>query len=189
MPDDHSIVVAHCDSGTELLAVCRFKISLRCHKDIGSRIELEELGSPLLRQVIGNYKEAFLGNAKTFALHSCSYHLIGLTASHYMGKQDIIPIKLMGYRIFLVWAKLYFRIHSRKSQMAAVVFPGTDGIETVIINPAQLLPPFLVPEDPVLKCFLDRILFLGCQHCFFFIQHTDFISFCIQLCIIDPDIF
>ena len=189
MPDDHSIIAAHCDSGTELFTVCRFKIFLCCHKDIGSRIELQELGSPLLRQVIWNYKKAFLGNAKTFALHSCGYHLISLSASHYMGKQDIVPIKLMGNRIFLVRAKLYFRIHSRKGQMAAVVFPGTDGIETVIINPAQLFPSFLISENPVLKRFLDCILLLGCQHRFFFIQHTDFISLCINLCVIDPYIF
>ena len=106
-----------------------------------------------------------------------------------MGKQDIIPIKLMGNGIFLVRTKLYFRIHSRKGQMASIIFPGTDGIESVIINPAQLFPPFLIPEDPVLKCFLDRILFLGCQHRFFFIQHTDFISLGINLCVIDPYIF
>ena len=106
-----------------------------------------------------------------------------------MGKQDIIPIKLMGNGIFLVRTKLYFRIHSRKGQMAAIVFPGTDGIEAFIIYTTQFLPPFLIPEDPVLKCFLDCILFLGCQHGFFFIQHTDFISLGIQLCVIDPDIF
>ncbi len=56
--------------------------------------------------------------------------------------------------------------------MAPVIFTGTDTVKQVVVCPAQILPPVNVPEDPLLKGFLYHLLFLLCDHGFFFIQDT-----------------
>ena len=58
--DDNSVVIASSDTGAELFAVAGFKVSFRCNKDIGSRIELQKLRRPLFGQVIRHDEQALL---------------------------------------------------------------------------------------------------------------------------------
>ena len=44
--DDNGIIVAGCNTGAELLSVCGFKIFLRGNKELGTRIEVQELVCP-----------------------------------------------------------------------------------------------------------------------------------------------
>ena len=58
--DDNSVVIAGSDTGAELFTVAGFKVSFRCNKDIGSRIELQKLRRPLFGQVIRHDEQALL---------------------------------------------------------------------------------------------------------------------------------
>ena len=60
MPNNDRIIIARSDTGAELLAVARFKILLPCHKDIGTRIEPQVLGSPLTDQMIWHNEHSFI---------------------------------------------------------------------------------------------------------------------------------
>ena len=60
MPNNDRIIIARSDTGAELLAVARFKILLPCHKDIGTRIEPQVLGSPLTDQMIWHNEHCFI---------------------------------------------------------------------------------------------------------------------------------
>ena len=99
-----------------------------------------------------------------------------------MGKQGILPIKLVSYRIFLVRAQGNIRRHSRKGQVGTVVFPWAVGIKQLIILLTENLPALSIPENPVFKCLPDRLLFLTCQGGFLFVEYpflrTVFLSPC-----------
>ena len=64
MPDNNGVIVACGDAPTEFLAVFGFKILAGGNEDICRRIELQKLGRPLLRQVVGHNKEGFLAQAQ-----------------------------------------------------------------------------------------------------------------------------
>ena len=117
MADDNSIIIACRYTGTELLTVCRLKVLLRCRKDICSGIQTQEITRPLLRQMVWYYKQRLLSKPKPFKFHSCRSHFKGLAGPYAMGKERIISIQHMGYRIFLMRLKLYIRCHARKLQM------------------------------------------------------------------------
>ena len=51
-----------------------------------------------------------------------------------MGKQGVAAIEDMGDRIYLVGAKLDLRVHTYEGQMGAVILPGTDGVELLIVE-------------------------------------------------------
>ena len=91
--------------------------------------------------------------------------------------------------IFLMWAKFNFRVHSWESQMTSIVFTGTDTVKPFIINSYQSFTSLLIFENPILKCCFHGILFLWCQHSFFFIEDTNLIPIFIDTLIIDTNIF
>ena len=92
-----------------------------------------------------------------------------------MCQQGIPAVQLMRHRIFLMGPKLHLRVHARKWQMAAIIFTGTDGVEPVIVHPAQAFPPCRIFENPLLKGFLDGLLLLPGQHGFLFVQDSFFL--------------
>ena len=60
VPNDDRIVVAGGNAPAKLLAVLGLKVLLGGDKNIGGGIELEVFARPLLRQMIGDHKQAFL---------------------------------------------------------------------------------------------------------------------------------
>ena len=75
VPDDDSIVVAGGDAGTEFFAIGGLKVLAPCHQQFGVGVEVQELRSPLLRQVIGHDKKTFLAQSQPFGFHSRGHHL------------------------------------------------------------------------------------------------------------------
>ena len=64
----------------------------------------------------------------------------------------------MGDRIFLMFPKLNFRIHTTESDMASVILTGADTVELVVIQPYQLFPSCGITPYPILKALLNKLL-------------------------------
>ena len=73
--------------------------------------------------------------------------------------------------------------------MTAIIFTGTDAIKSFIVHLYQSFTPLLIFKNPVFKCCFHGILLLRCQHGFFLIEDTDFITILIDTLIIDAYIF
>ena len=73
--------------------------------------------------------------------------------------------------------------------MTAIIFTGTDAIKSFIVHLYQSFTPLLIFKNPVLKCCFHGVLLLRCQHGFFLIEDTDFITILIDTLIIDAYIF
>ena len=133
-------------------------------------------------------KHAFLAKTEALAFHGRAGHFKGFPGTDLMGQQGIPTIDDMGDRVPLVFPENNFRVHTGKSNMAAVIFPGTDGIELLIVPLNQRFPALRVFPDPFLKSVFQCLLFLLGQGCFFLVQHPAFLAICVLYSIVDPDI-
>ena len=115
VPNDDRIVVAGGNAPAELLAVLGLEVLLGGDKNVGGGIELEVFARPLLRQVIGHHKQAFLAQAQPFALHGSRYHLEGLPGPNYMGKQGVAAVEDMGNGIDLMRPQRDLRVDAHES--------------------------------------------------------------------------
>ena len=129
MPDDHGVIVAGRDAGTELLAVGRLEILLSRDKDVCAGIKPQEITSPLFDQVVGDHIEALLGKPETSALHAGGDHLEGLARTDAMGQERVVAIKDMGDSVLLVIHQGDLRCHPDEADVGAVILPGTDAVE------------------------------------------------------------
>ena len=84
--DDDCIIVPGGDSGAEFFTVGRFKILFPCHQQLGIGIKVQELRSPLLRQMVGNDKKAFLTQPQPFGFHCGGRHFKCFARSHFVCK-------------------------------------------------------------------------------------------------------
>ena len=97
--DDNSIVVAGGNSSAELLTVSRLKVFLGGSEDVRRGIQSQELGSPLLCQMVRHNEKGLLTQAKTLAFHGSSDHLEGLACTHFVCKESIAAVEDVSYRI------------------------------------------------------------------------------------------
>ena len=186
--NDDGIIVTGSNSAAELLTVLRLKVLFCCHKDIGRGIKLQELGCPLLCQMVGNNEQGLLTKAQTLALHGSSYHFKGLACTNHMGKQCVAAIKDVGNGVNLMGAQLDLRVHAYKVQVTAIVLAGTNGVELLVIKLAKALSSVWVFPDPVLERLLDHFLLALCDSGFLFVQHRCFLAAGIIDIIEDPHI-
>ena len=117
-------VVAGGDAGAELLAVVLLEVLFGCNKNVGGRVQTQELRSPLLGQVVGHNKEGFLAQAQALGLHRSPHHFKGLTRAHLVGQQRVTAVQHMGDGVFLVFPQGDGRVYTAKDDMAAVIFAG-----------------------------------------------------------------
>ena len=83
--------------------------------------------------------EILLCQTQTAAFHAGSDHLEGLARTHTMRQQRIIAIQDMRHCIFLMRHQADFRGHAHKLDVAAVVFTGTNRIESLVVDLAKFL--------------------------------------------------
>ena len=189
VPDDDGIIVAGGDAGAEFFAVGSFKILAPCYQKLGIGVRIQELRSPLLRQVVGDNKKTFLTQAQSFCLHSGGCHLEGLSGTNFVCKQRITAIKHMSNGVALVFPEGNFRVHTDKVNVGAIVFTGAGRVEQLVVLFHQRNAPLGVLPDPVGECVLDDLLFLLCQHGLSFVQHTLEFTISILDGVVDADIF
>ena len=133
MADDYRIVVAGGNPAAKLPPVGRFKIPLGGDQHFGVGIELQNIGAPLLRQVIGNYKQRFLAQAQPLAFHGGGNAAECLTAANGVSSQAVTAVEDMGNHIFLMRPQGNLGIHAWKGQVAPIVFTGANGVEPFIV--------------------------------------------------------
>ena len=102
MSYNNRIVVACCNTGTELFAVSRFKILLSCHKDISTRIQTQILRSPLTDKMIWNNEHRFIAKSEPLAFLCGGYHFKGFSRTYLVGKERIAAIENMSDSVYLV---------------------------------------------------------------------------------------
>ena len=160
--DDDGIVVAGGDPGAEPFSVFGFKILFGGNQNIGGGVQLQIFGGPLLGQVIGHHKQAFLTQPQPLALLGGGYHLERLPSPHCVGEQCVSAIENVGSGIHLMRPQGDFRVDPYKIQMASVVLSGTDTVELFIVEPGQPLSAIGVCPNPIRKFLFDLLLlFLG----------------------------
>ena len=95
----------------------------------------------------------------------------------------------MGDRIFLMFPKLNFGIHTTENDMASVILTGTDTVELVVIQPYQLFPSCGITPYPILKALLDKLLLRLGDSGFLFIEYSFLFALIIFHIVKDTHIF
>ena len=133
MPDDHGVIFAGRNAGTEFLPVGRLEIFLCRDKDVCTGIEPEEVAPPLLNQVVGDDIQALLGQSQAPAFHARGDHLEGLPGADAVCQERIAAIEDMSYSVFLVLHEGDLRRHPDKAYVGAVILPGAGAVEQFIV--------------------------------------------------------
>ena len=170
--DDDRIIVAGCDSGTELLAVGGFKVLLCGDQQIGTGIQPQELICPLQSQVVGNDEQGFLTQAQTLAFHSGCRHLEGLASTDLVCQQGVAAVKHMGNSVSLMLTKGDVGVHAAEADVTAVILTRTSGIEKLVVLCHQSFSTAGIFPDPILERILDGLLLLLSQGGFLLVQDT-----------------
>ena len=105
-----------------------------------------------------------------------------------MGKQRISAVEDVGHSVQLMLTELDFRVHTAERDVTSIIFPGTSGVEKLIVPCNKFTPPVRVPPNPVLKRIFDGLLFLLCEGCLLGVEHTALFSIRIGHGVIDADV-
>ena len=105
-----------------------------------------------------------------------------------MGKERVAAVEVVGDGVELMLPQGDLRIHARKDQVSAVIFPGTGGIEALIVELHQLPPPVGVAPDPVTERLLDGLLLLLGEGGFLTVEDALFLSVRVPYGVVDAHI-
>ena len=189
VPNDDSIIIAGGDAGAEFFAVGGFKVLAPCHQQFGVGVEVQELRSPLLCQMVGHHKEGFLAQPQPFCFHGRCRHFVGLARTNFVCKQRVTAIKHMSDGISLVLPEGDLRVHTHEFDVGAIVFTGAGRVEQLVILLHQRNAPLRVLPDPVGESILDDLLLLLRQHGLSLVQYTFEFAISILNGVVDADIF
>ena len=183
VPDHNNVKVAGSNAGTELLAVCFFKIRLACHQNFRVGIEQQRFGGHLFGQMVGHHNQGLIAKTQTLLLHSAGDHLERLPSPHLVCQQYVVAVQHMGNGVALMGPQCDFRVHAGKAQIAAVVFPRADAVEFAVVQAYQRLPTLRLLENPFFKLvFYQALLCVGSLGGGV-VQHAFFVSLCVGNCI------
>ena len=105
-----------------------------------------------------------------------------------MGKERIAAVEVVGDGVSLMLPQRDLRIHARKDQVPAVIFPGTGGIEALIVELHQLPPPVGVAPDPVPERFSNGLLLLLGEGGFLAVEDALFLSVRVPYGVVDAHV-
>ena len=126
--------------------------------------------------MVGNHKNGLLTQPQPLAFHGGSDHLKGLARTHFVGKQCITAIENMGNGVSLMLPEGDFRVHARKDDVTAVIFPWAGAVHFLIVLPNQCLTALGFCPNPVPERIPDQLLLLSRQRGFLGVQHPLFVS-------------
>ena len=126
--------------------------------------------------MVGNHKDGLLAQSQPLAFHGGSDHLKGLARTHFVGKQCITAIENMGDGVSLMLPEGDFRVHARKDDVTAVIFPWAGAVHFLIVLPNQCLTALGVCPNPVPERIPDQLLLLCRQRGFLGVQYPLFVS-------------
>ena len=130
--------------------------------------------------MVRHHNHGLAAKSQPLALHGSRNHLKGLAAAYLMCQKRIAAIQDVGDGIFLMLPQRNLRTHAAEADVRTIVLPRAGGVEFLVIEFDQRLPPLRVFPNPVPECILDSLLFLLCQCGFLLVQHTPLlaIGFC-----------
>ena len=126
--------------------------------------------------MVWNNDQRLLAQTQSLALHCCGNAAERFTAANRMCSQTVTAIKNVGNHIFLVWPQRDLGIHAGESQVASIVFSGTDAVKPLVVARYQHFTPLWIAEYPVTECVLDGILFLLGKNRLLLIHHSLFVA-------------
>ena len=186
--DNDAIVVPGGNPRAKAFPVLLFKVLFGRHEDIGRRVQLQKIRSKITDDVVGNHKQCLAGQPQALGFHCGGDHGVGFPSPHHMAEQGIAAVNCPRHRIALMRAQLLFRVHPGKYKMAHVILAGTNGIELIIVNPADPVAAAGFRPNPFLKLLFDEVLLVLRDCGFLFVQHTGFPPVCIILGIENPHV-
>ena len=116
-----------------------------------------------------------MAQAQAPKLHGGRRHGKGFAAAHHMAQQGIAAVEDAGHGVFLMGPQLDLRVHAVELDVGAIVFPGPDGVEFLIVALHQLLPALRVFPYPALESVLDGLLLLLGDDGFLLVQQPGFL--------------
>ena len=176
MTYNYCVVATSGDPRAEFLTVSLLEVLLRGHKDIRRGVEPQKLACPLLGQMVRHNEHGFAAQSKALGLHRGSRHCKGLARTNLVREQGIAAIEDASNGVALVLAKLNFRVHSGKCQVAAIIFSRFGAIEKLVVLGHQRLTAVSVFPQPVLEGVLNDLLFLLRECGFLAVEHTLFVT-------------
>ena len=188
MANDDCIVVAGGNSAAELLTVSWFKVFLCGSEDICRGIQAQELGSPLLCQMVGHNEKGLLTQAKPLAFHGSGHHLESFSRTNLVRKERIAAVENVRHSVELMLTELNFRVHTTESDVTSIVFTGTIRIEELVIASHKLLPSVGISPNPILERILNGLLLLLGKGCLLGVEDTAFLAIRVCDSIIDTHI-
>ena len=88
-----------------------------------------------------------------------------------MGRKPCAGVNDTGNKVKLVLPQLHLGVHAGDHQMAPIVFTGPDGVEGIVIQFEQSVPPLRVPPYPGGEGFLNLLLFGAGDHGFLWVDN------------------
>ena len=168
MSNNHSIPIAISNTSHQLLTLTGFKILFTCYQDIGIRIKLQKLLTPLPHQMIRHNNHRLICQTHTAQFHCRSNHCERLACSDYMVKQSKILLRNPPHGILLRRTQTDNTIiHlAQQLQMTPIITLLYIRIKNVVIQTCQSITSSIILPNPIspstLNCFhflISRISF------------------------------
>ena len=142
----------------------------------------------MFREMVWHHHKRLGAKPQPFHLHGGGHHFKGFARAYLVSQQGIPAVHNMGDGIDLVGPQRNCRVHALETDMLAVVFTGTAGIEGFVVDGAQPFPAVDVFPNPLGKPLLDKLLPVLGDSGFFFVEHRLFIAMFVLDIIKNPHI-
>ena len=106
MGDDNRVIVSSGDASHSLLPIAGRKVVLTGYKEPSVRVQLQELCSPLIHQMIRHDEHRLFREIQTAEFHRRGSHGPGLASSYDMRQQWAAALKDSPYSILLMWRQI-----------------------------------------------------------------------------------
>ena len=139
---------------------------------IGVGVKTEKFAAHLFGQVVGDNNQCFIAQPQALFLHRGSAHNHCLTCADRVGYQGVAAKQNSGYCVTLMGSKRDLRVHTRKTQKAAIVLAGSQIVVVGVVVINQSPPPVGISVYPILKSGFNLLLLILSQAGFFNIGYS-----------------
>ena len=159
--DDDGVVGARGDPAHDPLALALGEVLLAGDEQVRRRVEPQELGAPLLDEVVRHHDHRLLGQADPLELHGRRRHLEGLARADDVGQERGRALERPPDGVLLVGLESDRRVRPGQRQVLAVGLPGAQVVHLLVVGADQARGALGVLPDPLLELLLDFLLLLA----------------------------
>ena len=139
---------------------------------IGVGVKAQKFAAHLFGQVVGDNDQCFIAQPQALFLHRGSAHNHCLTCADRVGYQGVAAKQNSGYCVTLMRSERDLRVHTRKTQKAAIVLAGSQIVVVGVVVINQSPPPDGIAVYPILKGGLNLLLLILSQASFFDVWYS-----------------